>query len=48
MSNGVFLFSLQKIISPNVAVNRGVNGWRLAFQFDDFNFVKVSTKKIGK
>ena len=29
-------------------VNRGVNHWRLAFEFDDFNFVKAPTKKIGK
>ena len=27
-------------------VNRGVNRWQLAFEFDDFDFVKASTKKI--
>ena len=29
-------------------VNHGVNRWQLAFEFDEFNFVKASTKKIGK
>ena len=29
-------------------VNRGVKCWQLAFEFDDFNFAKASTKKIDK
>ena len=29
-------------------VKLGVNLCRLAFTFDEFNFVKASTKKIGK
>ena len=29
-------------------VNRGANRWQLTFEFDDFDFVKASTKRIAK
>ena len=48
MSNEVFLIMLQIIIQLNVMVNRGANRWRLTFEFDDFDLVKASTKKIAK
>ena len=48
MSNEVFLFYVQIIIRPNVTVNRGVNRWELTFEFENFNYAKVSTKKTDK
>ena len=48
MSNDAFFLLQQINIYPNVTVNLWVNLCRLAFTFDDFNFVKASTEKIGK
>ena len=47
MSNEVFLLFLQIIIQRNVTLHCGVNHCRLTFEYDDFYFVKASTKKLA-